>query len=118
LEDEINEGEKTLSASEDSASSLPSLPREYKKFLKVIEEWKRFYPYIRIDKNPNRSHTNFAKCFLCGEWFRRRNNGNIYCSRDCQQQGSKIRESFKPKKPDKTEYEWVLDMSTWEWSRK
>lgn len=113
MEDEKNVGENTHPyASEVRVASLPSLPNQ---FFKALAEWKRLYPYYRRDENLKGLQTNYARCFYCGEWFQRRTEKSYVCSNDCDKACRREKESLKP---DLTKYEWVLDMKTWEWSRK
>jgi len=74
---------------------------------------------------------SFRRCFYCGEFFRvERNRINslkatvMYCSEACHKAMLKLQNKMHYQKRSEAkaklnvEYDWILDMSTWEWTPK
>ena len=83
-------------------------------YLEDVEEWKREHPY-------KSGYINHAPCFICGTPFKRFNERNYLCSKECREKAKLLTNRDRclspSKRPRCTKYDYVLDMHTWQWSK-
>lgn len=78
---------------------------------RAIETWKKKFPFKTRYECVDISKQNYAKCFFCGEYFKRKTSASIVCSETCIKSVHSIRCKQKRQLREPQKYTHFLDMS-------